>query len=72
MPSFLLLPLPSLSTATLIANTMAISTLALFIAAIIIRRMLLLFVLAHRRGHVVASPTLSRQPLPAFVNPFAG
>jgi hypothetical protein len=72
MPSFSLLPLPSLSTATLIANTMALSTLALFIAAIIIRRTLLSFVDAHHRGHVVTSSTLSHQPMPTFANLVAG
>jgi hypothetical protein len=72
MPSFLLLPSPSLSTATLIAITMALSTLTLFVAAIIIRRTLLLFVVAHHHGRVVASSMLSHQPPPAFVNPVAG
>jgi hypothetical protein len=52
MPSFLLLPLPSLLPATLIVVTIALSTLTLFVAAIIIHRTLLLFVVAHHRGHV--------------------
>jgi hypothetical protein len=60
------LPLPSLLTATLIAITMALSTLSLIVAAIIIRRTLLLFVVAYRRGCVVASLTLSCQPPPAL------
>jgi hypothetical protein len=72
MPSFLSLPLPSLLPTTLISVTIALSTLALFVAAIVIRRTLSSFVVAHRRGHVVASSTLSRQPLPAFVDPVAG
>jgi hypothetical protein len=59
-------------TTTLIADTMALSTLALFVAAIIIRRTFSSFVVAHRRGRVVALSTLSRQPLPAFANPVAG
>jgi hypothetical protein len=54
MPSFSSSPLLSLSTATLIAVTVALSTLALFVTAIIICRTLLSFVVAHRRGHVVA------------------
>jgi hypothetical protein len=54
MPSFSSLPLPSLLPTTLIADTMDLSTLALFVAAIIIRRTLLSFVVAHRRGRVVA------------------
>jgi hypothetical protein len=54
---------------TLIVITIALSTLTLFVAAIIIRRTLSSFVVTHRRGHVVvASLTLSRQPLPAFVD----
>jgi hypothetical protein len=58
--------------ATLIAVTITLATLTLFAAAIIIRRTLLLFILAHRRGHVIALMTLSGQPLPAFVAPVAG
>jgi hypothetical protein len=57
---------------TLIADTMALSTLALFVAAIIIRRTLSSFVIAHHRGHVVALSTLSCQPPPAFADPVAG
>jgi hypothetical protein len=66
-----LLPLPLLPT-TLISVTIALSTLALFVAAIVIRRILSLFVIAHHRGRVVALLTLSRQPPPAFVDPVAG
>jgi hypothetical protein len=72
MPSFLSSPLPSLSTTTLIAVTIALSTLALFVAAIIIRHALSLFVVTHRHGHVVALSMLSCQPPPAFVNPVTG
>jgi hypothetical protein len=72
MSSFSSLPSPSSLPTTLISVTIALSTLALFIAAIVIRRKLSLFVVAHRRGHVVASSALSRQPPPAFVDPVAG
>ncbi len=72
MPSFLLLSLPSLLPATLIAVPIALSTIALFIAAIIICRTLSLFVVAHHCGHVVASSMLSCQPPPTFVDPVAG
>jgi hypothetical protein len=72
MASFSSSPLPSLLPTTLISVTITLSTLALFVAAIVIRRTLLLFVVAHRRGRVVASSALSRQPLPAFVDPIAG
>jgi hypothetical protein len=68
-------PSPSSSTGTLIAITITLATLAtlaLFITAITIRRMLLLFVVAHRRGRVVASSTPLCQPPPAFVAPIAG
>jgi hypothetical protein len=65
-------PSPSSSSTTLIAVTIALATLALFVAAIIIRRTLSLFVIPHRRGRVVASSTLFRQPPPAFVDPVAG
>jgi hypothetical protein len=51
---------------------MDLSTLALFVAAIIIRHTLSSFVVAHRRGRVVASLMLSCQPPPAFANPVAG
>jgi hypothetical protein len=64
-------PSPSSSTATLIAVTIALAILALFVA-ITIRRMLLLFVVAHCRGHVVALLMLSHQPLLTFVAPVAG
>jgi hypothetical protein len=57
---------------TLIFITIALSTLALFVAAIVIHRTLLSFVVAHLRSCVVASPTLSCQPTPTFVNPVAG
>jgi hypothetical protein len=45
---------------TLISVTIPLSTLALFVAAIVIRRMLSSFVVAHRCGRVVASLALSR------------
>jgi hypothetical protein len=61
-----------LSPTTLIFATIALSTLALFVTAIVICRTLLLFVVAHLRDHVVASLTLSCQPLPTFVDPIAG
>jgi hypothetical protein len=58
---------------TLIAVTIALSTLALFVAAIIIRRTLSSFVIAHCCGRVVVALwTLSRQPLPAFVDTITG
>jgi hypothetical protein len=57
---------------TLIAITIALSTLALFVAAIIIRRTHSSFIVAHRRGRVVALSMLSCQPPPAFVDPVAG
>jgi hypothetical protein len=60
-----------LSTGTLIAVTITLAILALFVA-ITIRRTLLLFVVAHRRGRVVALSTLSHQPPLAFVAPIAG
>jgi hypothetical protein len=65
-------PLPSLSTGTLIAITIALAILAFFVAAITIRRMLSSFVVAHHCGHVVASSLLSCQPPPTFVAPIAG
>ncbi len=46
-------PLPSLSTGTLIAITITLAILALFVTAITIHRMLLSYVVAHHRGHVV-------------------
>jgi hypothetical protein len=64
--------LPSLLTGTLIAITIALAILALFVTAITIRRMPLSFVVAHRRGRVVASSMSSCQPLPVFVAPVAG
>jgi hypothetical protein len=67
-----MLPLPSLLTGTLIAVTIDLAILALFVAAITIRCMLSSFVVAHRCGHVVASTKLSCQPPPAFVAPVAG
>jgi hypothetical protein len=65
-------PLPSLSTGTLIAVTIALAILALFVTAITIHRTPLLFVVAHRRGRVVALSTPSCQPPPIFVTPVAG
>ncbi len=47
------LPLPSLPPTALIAVTIALVTLTLFVAAIIICRTLKTFVVAHHRGHVV-------------------
>jgi hypothetical protein len=58
--------------ATLITVTITLATLTLFVAAIIIRRTLLLFIVAHRPGHVIALLMLSCQPLPAFAAPVAG
>jgi hypothetical protein len=52
--------LPSSSTGTLIAITIALAILTLFIA-ITIRRMISSFVVAHCHGCVVASSTLSHQ-----------
>jgi hypothetical protein len=66
------LPSPSSSTSTLIAVTIALAILALFVTAITIRRTLSSYVVAHRRGRVVASSTPSCQPPPAFVVPVAG
>jgi hypothetical protein len=57
---------------TLISVTIALSTLTLFIAAIVICRTLLSFVVAHLHGHVVASLALSCQPPPTFVDPVTG
>jgi hypothetical protein len=66
-----------LSTGTLIAVTialaiLALAILALFVTAITIRSMPSLFVVAHRRGRVVASSMPSCQPPPVFVAPVAG
>jgi hypothetical protein len=66
------MPLPSLSTGTLIAVTIALTILALFVAAIIIHCTLLLFVVAHHCGRVVALLTPSYQLPPAFVAPITG
>jgi hypothetical protein len=60
-----------LSTGTLIAVTIALAILALFVTAITIRRTPSLFVVAHRRGCVVTSLMPSCQPLPVFVAPVA-
>jgi hypothetical protein len=57
-----MLPLPSLSTITLIAITIALAILALFVTAITIRCTLSLYVVAHHRSCVVASSTPSCQP----------
>jgi hypothetical protein len=65
-------PLPSSSTGALIAITIALAILALFVTAIIIRCMLLSYVVARRRGRVVASSMPSCQPPPAFVAPIVG
>jgi hypothetical protein len=65
-------PSPSSSTGTLIAITIALAILTLFITAITIHRTLSSYVVAHRRGHVVTSSTPSSQPPPAFVAPVAG
>jgi hypothetical protein len=45
--------------ATLIAITIELSTLTHSVAAIIIRRTLLLFIIAHHCGRVIASSMLS-------------
>jgi hypothetical protein len=52
------LPSPSLLRATLIVVTITLTTLALFVAALIIRPMLSLFVIASRRGYVVINALL--------------
>jgi hypothetical protein len=65
-------PLPSLLTGTLIAVTIAVAILTLFVTAITIRRMPSLFVVAHRHGRVVASLMPSCQPPPVFIAPIAG
>jgi hypothetical protein len=59
-------------TGTLIAITIVLAILALFVTAITIRRTPLLFVVAHRRGRVVALSMPSCQPPPVFVAPVAG
>jgi hypothetical protein len=60
-------PSPSSSTGTLIAITITLSILALFVTAITIRCTPLLFVVAHRRGHVVASSMPSCQLFVALI-----
>jgi hypothetical protein len=65
-------PSPSSSTGTLIAITIALAILTLFVTAITIRRTPSSFVIAHRRGRVVASSMPSCQPPPVFVAPVAG
>jgi hypothetical protein len=65
-------PSPSSLTGTLIAFTIALAILALVVTAITIRRMPSSFVVAHRRGRVVASSMPSCQPPPVFVAPVAG
>jgi hypothetical protein len=65
-------PLPSSSTGTLIAITIAPCILALFITVITIRRTLSSFVVAHHRGRVVALLMPSCQPPPVFIAPVAG
>jgi hypothetical protein len=67
-----MLPSPSSSTGTLIAVTIALAVLALFVTAITICRTTSLFVVAHRRGHVVASLMPSCQPPHVFIAPVAG
>jgi hypothetical protein len=47
-------PLPSSSPTALVAVTIFLATLTLFVAAVIIHRTLLSFVVARRRGRVVA------------------
>jgi hypothetical protein len=64
--------LPSLLTGTLIAVAIALAILALFITAITIHRMPSSFVVAHRRGRVVALLMPSCQPPPVFVAPVTG
>jgi hypothetical protein len=64
-------PLPSSSTGTLIAVTIALAILALFFTAITIHHTLSSFVIAHHHGRVVASLMPSCQPPPTFVAPIA-
>jgi hypothetical protein len=66
------LPSPYSLTGTLIAITIALAILALFVTAITIRRTPSLFVVAHCHGHVVASSMPSCQPPPIFIAPVAG
>jgi hypothetical protein len=56
-----------LLTGTLIAVTIALAILALFVTAITIRSTPLSFVVAHRCGRVVASSMPSCQPLPTTI-----
>jgi hypothetical protein len=59
-------------TGTLIAVTIALAILALFVTVITIRCALSSYVIARHHGHVVASLTPSCQPPPAFVAPVTG
>jgi hypothetical protein len=61
-----------LLTGTLIAVTIALAILTLFITAITIRCTPLLFVVAHHCSHVVALLMPFCQPPPVFVAPVAG
>jgi hypothetical protein len=61
-----------LSTGTLIAVTIALAILALFVTVITIRRTPSSFVIAHRHGCVVALLMPSCQPPPVFVAPITG
>ncbi len=54
----MLLPIFSNNAATLIAVTITLVAIALFVAALIFRCMLLLFVVPHRCGHVVIDALL--------------
>jgi hypothetical protein len=65
-------PSPSSLTGTLIAATIALAILALFVTAITIRCTLSLYVAARRRGCVVASSMPSCQPPTVFVAPVVG
>jgi hypothetical protein len=65
-------PSPSSSTGTLIAVTIDLSILALFVTAITIRRTPSSFVVTHHHGRVVTSSMPSCQPPPVFVAPVAG
>jgi hypothetical protein len=61
-----------LSTGTLIAITIAIAILTLFVTAITICCTPLLFVIAYHCGRVVVLSTPSCQPPPVFIAPVAG
>jgi hypothetical protein len=52
--------------------TITLAILALFIAAITIRRTLSSFVVTHHHGRVVASSMLCHHPPPPFIAPVAG